>query len=128
MSLDEQIKLFEEVTKELRKQFKTEEEFSKHISKAVFYINAGSNDYGLGYFNNATGLGQKFAPQAFPVFLADQLSIRLKVSKSNWDGSESGFLFQFRSKTGVITINDNNDRFDLVVRRNYTRWVQGRCW
>lgn len=128
MSLDEQIKLFEEVTKELKKQFKTEEEFSKHISKAVFYINAGSNDYVLGYFNNLTGLAQKFAPQAFPVFLADQLSIRLKVSKSNWDGSESGFYFSSVQRPEFVTINNNNDRFDLVVRRNYTRWVQGRCW
>ncbi|RVW97981.1 GDSL esterase/lipase 7 [Vitis vinifera] len=63
---------------ELRKEFKNQAEFSQYLSKAVFYISTGSNDYGLGYLFPQTGLSQKFTDKTFAQLLSQQLTLRLQ--------------------------------------------------
>jgi len=79
LSLDDQIQKFESVVKELRKEFKNQAEFSQYLSKAVFYISTGSNDYGLGYLFPQTGLSQKFTDKTFAQLLSQQLTLRLQT-------------------------------------------------
>lgn len=55
------------------------EDLQHHLSKSIFLISLGENDYNLGYFNEKTGLKKKYSPDAFSEFLIDELLKRLQV-------------------------------------------------
>lgn len=76
MSLNEQIKKFEEVTlPELESQL--ESSSTESLSKYLFVVGSGGNDYTLNYFFNKSPAN--LSVQAFTANLTSTLSTQLKV-------------------------------------------------
>lgn len=83
MSLNEQIKKFEEVTlPELESQL--ESSSTDSLSKYLFVVGSGGNDYTLNYF--FTKSQANLSVQAFTANLTTTLSTQLKVKFVNLHG------------------------------------------
>ena len=130
LSLDDQIQKFESVVKELRKEFKNQAEFSQHLSKAVFYISTGSNDYGLGYLFPQTGLSQKFTDKTFAQLLSQQLTLRLQVEQSSKSQTKYMFCkgYQIKLRDIYLLIGDLVDTIrhgckEVFGEQRWSDWV-----
>lgn len=75
MTLDKQIDLFKSTTNNdmLR------ENLEMHLSKSIFFISIGPNDYFLNYFKNSSDISKLFSPDEFAKFLINELAKRLQV-------------------------------------------------
>ncbi|KAJ4833086.1 hypothetical protein Tsubulata_001062 [Turnera subulata] len=76
LNLDEQIDLFEHtVNKQLPKHFKSTEELLQYLSKSLFFVSVGNNDYMSNYFDHKHfDTSTRFTPEAFAQFLVDRLA------------------------------------------------------
>lgn len=78
LSLDNQINLFQQSVKnDLPSQIKNQLRLRNHLSKSLFLVSMGSNDYFLNYLTAKDGM--KPPPVVFAQFLLAELSIRLRV-------------------------------------------------
>lgn len=77
LNLGEQVGLFEGTVKLLKKQFRSSEELSIYLSKSIFIISAGSNDYMNNYLD--TLLFKHYTQQEFAQLLVHKLSFHLQV-------------------------------------------------
>nr|TKS08215.1 hypothetical protein D5086_0000104600 [Populus alba] len=81
LSLDDQIDLFQHTVKSsLPKHFKGRpKEQSEHLSKSIFVVCIGSNDYMSNYLKlNAYDTSKLYSPQAFAQHLLDKLSAQFR--------------------------------------------------
>lgn len=77
LSLDNQINLFQQSVKnDLPSQIKNQLQLRNHLSKSLFLVSMGSNDYFLNYLTAKDGM--KPPPEVFAQFLLAELSIRLR--------------------------------------------------
>ncbi|KAJ4707214.1 GDSL esterase/lipase [Melia azedarach] len=76
LNLGEQVGLFEGTVKLLKKQFRSSEELSIYLSKSIFIISAGSNDYMNNYLD--TLLFKHYTQQEFAQLLVHKLSFHLQ--------------------------------------------------
>lgn len=91
-SFAEQLDLFQEtVEKELPKHFDNLTELSDYLSKSIFVIGIGNNDYINNYLQpNLYHTSQLYTPQSFAKHLTDSLSQHFQV----FSLSQSFFNFQ----------------------------------
>jgi hypothetical protein len=83
LSLDDQIDLFQHTVKSsLPEHFKGRpNEQSEHLSKSIFVVCIGSNDYMSNYLKPKTSDTSKhYSPQAFAQHLLDKLSAQFRVN------------------------------------------------
>ncbi|KAG8639034.1 hypothetical protein MANES_14G091300v8 [Manihot esculenta] len=75
LTLDKQIDLFKSTTNNdmLR------ENLEMHLSKSIFFISIGPNDYFLNYFKNSSDISKLFSPDEFAKFLINELAKRLQI-------------------------------------------------
>ncbi|MDV3140068.1 MAG: hypothetical protein Q8765_02620, partial [Sweet potato little leaf phytoplasma] len=66
------------VTNDLPKHFKSKEELKHHLSKSLFIISMGSNDYALNYMRNNSAYKDK-NPVQFADYLLEHLASKIKV-------------------------------------------------
>ena len=83
LRLSKQVELFEETVKwQLQTYYKTSQELSYYLSKSLFLITIGSNDYISNYLDD-TLIGKiirkRISPDQFVQLLIDRLSDQLKV-------------------------------------------------
>ncbi|KAE9604875.1 hypothetical protein Lal_00036909 [Lupinus albus] len=77
LSLDVQVKYFTStVTNDLPKHFQSKDEVQNHLSKSLYLLSIGSNDYALNYFSRTTY--QNKTPIEFADFLLEKLGSKLK--------------------------------------------------
>ncbi|KAF1888782.1 hypothetical protein Lal_00036824 [Lupinus albus] len=75
LSLDKQIEYFtSSVTNDLPKLFGRKDYMRQHLSKSIYLIGIGSNDYSLNYFKN-----ESMKPEEFADYLIEQLSRKIKT-------------------------------------------------
>lgn len=111
--LDEQIDLFEDTVKsKLPTYFDISQQLSDYLSKSVFVISTGSNDYMCNYLQpRSFNTSKIYAPQPFAQLLIDALSRKLEV--------------QFSSFLYVRNLLAYDDVFSCICR-GYTIWERGR--
>ncbi|KAJ4707218.1 GDSL esterase/lipase [Melia azedarach] len=80
LNFEEQVGLFEETVKLLQqKYFKSPEELLDYLSKSIFIISIGSNDYINNYLGTSSFYTNKgYPPQQFAQLLVDKLSNQLQ--------------------------------------------------
>ncbi|CAL0318904.1 unnamed protein product [Lupinus luteus] len=77
LSLDMQVKYFTStVTNDLPQHFQRKDEVQNHLSKSIYLLSIGSNDYALNYFSSTTY--QNKTPIEFADFLLEKLGSKLK--------------------------------------------------
>ncbi|MCL7044826.1 hypothetical protein MKW94_026289 [Papaver nudicaule] len=78
LCLEEQVNYFERTVKtDLPKSLKTQEEVSKQLSKSIFVLQIGSNDYLIDYLNPKYNSSKTYNPQQFGAFLISTLKNQL---------------------------------------------------
>ncbi|MCL7046379.1 hypothetical protein MKW94_002995 [Papaver nudicaule] len=76
LCLEEQVNYFERTVKtDLPKSLKTQEEVSKHLSKSIFVLQIGSNDYLINYLHSNSS--KTYNPQQFGSLLISTLKEQL---------------------------------------------------
>ncbi|KAH7851114.1 hypothetical protein Vadar_007476 [Vaccinium darrowii] len=80
LKLDDQIDMFGETVKyDLSKHHGSTEELSEYLSKSIFLVSTGSNDYINNYLEpNLYDSSKRYSPQAFAQLLTDSLSQKLE--------------------------------------------------
>lgn len=81
LNLVEQIELFGRIVKgELPKYYKNTENVTNYLSKSLFVISIGSNDYINNYLEtNIYDTSKRYTPQSFASLLISNLSQQLQV-------------------------------------------------
>ena len=80
LSLDDQIDLFQRTVKSsLPNHFEGPNELMKYLSKSIFVVCIGSNDYMSNYLSDTS---KHNTPQEFAHLLLDKLSLHFQVSLS----------------------------------------------
>ena len=81
LSLEKQIEYFTStVMNDLPRNFRSKTKLRNYLSKSIFLLSVGSNDYILNYFKQAMGPNQMVNPEEFTDYLLDQLCSNIKVS------------------------------------------------
>ncbi|KAL2522987.1 GDSL esterase/lipase 7 [Forsythia ovata] len=85
LNFAEQIDLFNHTIElELPKHYKTSSEVSNYLSKSVFVITIGSNDYVNNYLDSRLyDTNQRYDPQSFAGLLVDKLFLQFQVMPLN---------------------------------------------
>ncbi|XP_006365666.1 GDSL esterase/lipase 7-like [Solanum tuberosum] len=80
LHFSEQVDLFERtVERELPRKFNDPEEFSSYLSRSIFVVSTGSNDYVNNYLQpNIYGTSKRYTPDSFAKLLVDALSQQLQ--------------------------------------------------
>ncbi|KAJ0100202.1 hypothetical protein Patl1_21591 [Pistacia atlantica] len=139
LHLDEQIDLFEDTIKSnLPTYFDSSEKFSDYLSKSVFIISTGSNDYMCNYlqpkFFNTSKI---YAPQPFAQLLIDALSPKLERLYNL--GARKIVMFEIGAvgcipamkREGIKCVEDKNQLVSyfndglLAMLRNLTTTLKG---
>ena len=81
LNINEQIDLFQRTVKsELPRHIKSSYELSEYLSKSIFIVSIGSNDYINNYLEpNLSETSKHYPPQPFAQLLVDALSQSLQV-------------------------------------------------
>ncbi|XP_010248158.2 PREDICTED: GDSL esterase/lipase 7-like [Nelumbo nucifera] len=80
LNLDDQVVLFQKtIEMELQPHFGSSKELSDYLSKSIFVINIGNNDYGGYLVSYVSKPNLMYTPQAFAQLLKDILSQRLET-------------------------------------------------
>ncbi|CAL0314939.1 unnamed protein product [Lupinus luteus] len=82
LSLDKQIEYFTStVVNDLpkHKHFKSKDKLKHHLSKSIYLISVGSNDYFLNYLKPEIRTYKNMNPEEFADYLLDQLSSKIKT-------------------------------------------------
>lgn len=81
LSLDQQIEYFTSTVKnDLPRIFKSKRKLRRYLSKSIYLVSIGSNDYILNYLNHAVVTNyQNFNPEEYADYLLEQLASSLKV-------------------------------------------------
>jgi len=81
LSLDKQIEYFTStVANDLSRNFRSKAKLSHYLSKSIFLLSIGANDYMLNYFKQEMGTNQKSNPDEFAKYLLEQLVSNIKVN------------------------------------------------
>jgi len=81
LSLDKQIEYFTStVMNDLPRNFRSKAKLSHYLSKSIFLLSIGSNDYILNYFKQEMETNQKGNPEEFADYLLEQLGSKIKVN------------------------------------------------
>jgi len=81
LSLEKQIEYFSStVTNDIPINFRSKQKFSHYLSKSIFLLSIGSNDYMLSYFKQEMGTNQMGNPEEFADYLLEQLGLNIKVN------------------------------------------------
>jgi len=81
LSLNKQIEYFTStVTNDLPRNFRSKAKLSQYLSKSIFLLSIGSNDYMLNYFKQEMVTNQKGNPEEFANYLLEQLGFNIKVT------------------------------------------------
>ncbi|KAJ7953966.1 GDSL esterase/lipase family [Quillaja saponaria] len=79
LSMDKQIKYFNlTIAKDLPNVISNSEQLNLYLSKSIFLVSVGVNDYSLNYLINLNGLWTGYTPEAFGDFLLDEFVIRMQ--------------------------------------------------
>lgn len=81
LNLGDQIQLFEKTIKvDLSRHFESPEKIAEYLSKSIFVISIGSNDYINNYLEPGIyDTSRRYTPQAFAKLLNDNLFQQLQV-------------------------------------------------
>ncbi|KAG8384563.1 hypothetical protein BUALT_Bualt04G0130800 [Buddleja alternifolia] len=80
LNLGEQINYFERTVKEeLPRHYQNSDALSHYLSKSVFVVSIGSNDYINNYLDQRYDTSKRYTPQSFAKLLIDHLSIQFQV-------------------------------------------------
>ncbi|RHN74246.1 putative triacylglycerol lipase [Medicago truncatula] len=81
LSLNKQIEYFTSiVTNDLPRNFRSKAKLSHYLSKSIFLLSIGSNDYMLNYFKQEMVTNQKGNHEEFANYLLEQLGFNIKVT------------------------------------------------
>uniref|UniRef100_A0A3Q7EZW0 Uncharacterized protein n=1 Tax=Solanum lycopersicum TaxID=4081 RepID=A0A3Q7EZW0_SOLLC len=86
LHFSEQVDLFQRtVERELPRKFDDPEEFSSYLSRSIFVVSTGNNDYVNNYLQpNIYGTSKRYTPDSFAKLLIDTLSQQLQASLSHF--------------------------------------------
>lgn len=81
LSLDKQIEYFTStVTKDLPRNFRSKTKLKHYLSKSIYLLSIGSNDYILNYLRQEIGTNQDGNPEEYADYLLRQLGSNIKVN------------------------------------------------
>ena len=80
LSFDTQIENFKDSMQELSGLVGQGAPLTDYLSKSLFAIVFGSNDYLNNYLINSTGYSQQYTPDAYRLFVAQQFAKQLMVN------------------------------------------------
>ncbi|XP_019455141.1 PREDICTED: GDSL esterase/lipase At2g03980-like [Lupinus angustifolius] len=121
LSLDKQIEYFTStVTKDLPKHFESKDKLKHHLSKSIYLIVIGSNDYSLNYFQH-----ENMEPEEFADYLLGQLACKIKtifdlgarkfvVGTANQLGCSPS---QFCNETINRKVKPSSDKLPIVIQK-----------
>jgi len=102
LSLDKQIEYFTStVTNDLPRNFRSKLKLSHYLSKSIFLLSIGSNDYILNYFKQEMETNQKGNPEEFADYLLEQLGSKIKVNLC------------------LMTYHYEEEKFDHILLHNF---------
>ncbi|XP_074285126.1 GDSL esterase/lipase 7-like [Silene latifolia] len=121
MNLTEQVRLFEEKTKEtvLKPAFQGEGELEQHLANSIFFIWVGNNDYLLNYFNSSSN-SSFLTPEQFADLLTSKLSEKIQAlhrlgarKMVVFEGPPFGCIPYYRYNNNGTCVEDKNENARL---------------